>query len=211
MVFSSGNQSVAHSIALPPVAGATTLLQRRCVLSSRRLSRRNHLVTFNSSCNSSQETSSQSSLLSVFCPLLRLVAGGDAAAPRRRWFEVASSGLASVSRLPFGVSVGDEARSRANDPPKALQLYEFEACPFCRCQPGPAEQVTTPTALHASCWSCVALISGVLVPPETFCPFGATMKAEGPFDTPVIPLLSFAFLKVFNLHECRHASGRECP
>ncbi len=85
-----------------------------------------------------QQTSTGSSnVLSIFCPLLRLVSGGDAAAPRLRWLEVTTSGLASLARLPFGTFVGDEARSRTGEPAQPLQLYEFEACPFCRCQPLP--------------------------------------------------------------------------
>lgn len=161
MVFLSANQLVGHTSTIPPFAGATLIPHRCCSPKTRRSTRRNHLVARNSRSDSGQEISSQSnsqsSLLSVFCPLLRLVSGGDAAAPRPRWLEVTSSGLASVARLPFGVSVGEEARSRAKDPPKALQLYEFEACPFCRCQPGPAMEVVRRNDVE--CFSLVLLCS----------------------------------------------------
>jgi hypothetical protein len=106
-----------------------------------------------------------SGILSIFCPLLKLVSGtllkahsasmhfsschppdmscltwryffmsegGDAAAPRARWAEVATSGFASISRLPFGTTVGPGAAARSNEPAQTLQLFEFEACPFCR-------------------------------------------------------------------------------
>ena len=58
--------------------------------------------------------------------------GGDAAAPRARWAETATSGFASIARLPFGTTVGPAAATRAGEPAQPLQLYEFEACPFCR-------------------------------------------------------------------------------
>ena len=44
-----------------------------------------------------------SSALSIFCPLLKLLGGGDPAAERNEFAETLTSGLASVSRLPFGV------------------------------------------------------------------------------------------------------------
>lgn len=59
-------------------------------------------------------------------------AGGDAAAPRARWAEVATSGFSSISRLPFGTTVGPGAAARSREPAQTLQLFEFEACPFCR-------------------------------------------------------------------------------
>jgi glutathione S-transferase len=45
-----------------------------------------------------------------------------------RALEVASSSLASALRL----GAGRRARSRARQPAQRLELYEFEACPFCR-------------------------------------------------------------------------------
>jgi anaphase-promoting complex subunit 7 len=63
---------------------------------------------------------------------LKLVSGGDAAAPRARWAEVATSGFSSISRLPFGTTVGPGAAARSSEPAQTLQLFEFEACPFCR-------------------------------------------------------------------------------
>ena len=74
------------------------------------------------------------SVLSALCPLLKVFSGGDAAAPRNRFLEVATSGLASISRLPFGVTVQPEcaARPAERSPAKPIVLYEFEACPFCR-------------------------------------------------------------------------------
>ena len=43
-------------------------------------------------------------------------------------FDVASSTMATVLRLGAGL----KARPVARQPEKLLQLYEFEACPFCR-------------------------------------------------------------------------------
>eukprot|EP00850_Spirogloea_muscicola_P012097 SM000077S21571 [mRNA] locus=s77:177007:180368:- [translate_table: standard] len=64
------------------------------------------------------------------CPLLKLLSGGDAAAPRNRTLEVLTSGLASMARLPWGSQV--KAAPGSKQPAKLLQVYEFEACPFCR-------------------------------------------------------------------------------
>eukprot|EP00850_Spirogloea_muscicola_P017788 SM000156S02144 [mRNA] locus=s156:115670:119128:- [translate_table: standard] len=68
--------------------------------------------------------------LRFLCPLLKLLSGGDAAAPRNRALEVLTSGLASMARLPWGSHV--KAAPESKQPAKLLQLYEFEACPFCR-------------------------------------------------------------------------------
>jgi len=45
-----------------------------------------------------------------------------------RGFDVASSTMATVLRLGAGLT----ARPGARQPEKLLELYEFEACPFCR-------------------------------------------------------------------------------
>ena len=45
---------------------------------------------------------------------------------------MATSGFASISRLPFGTTVGPGAAARSSEPAQTLQLFEFEACPFCR-------------------------------------------------------------------------------
>ena len=45
-----------------------------------------------------------------------------------------TSGLASISRLPFGTTVVENVADLPPQPdePAALRLYEFEGCPFCR-------------------------------------------------------------------------------
>ncbi|CAM6111082.1 unnamed protein product [Calypogeia fissa] len=75
-----------------------------------------------------------SSLLTFLCPLLKLIGGGDPAAPRNSFLESATSGIASLARLPWGSQVDAEVaeeRSKSGQP-QLFQLYEFEACPFCR-------------------------------------------------------------------------------
>ena len=74
------------------------------------------------------------SVLSFLCPLLKGFGGGDAAAPRNRTLEVATSGFASIARLPFGSKVDEAciARPAGAVPKEPIILYEFEACPFCR-------------------------------------------------------------------------------
>ncbi|XP_058195573.1 uncharacterized protein LOC131311938 isoform X2 [Rhododendron vialii] len=76
------------------------------------------------------------SFLSVLCPLLKLFSGGDPAQERNYFLEVATSSLSTLARLPWGSrSLTDNLHSQemsAVDPPNNLQLFEFEACPFCR-------------------------------------------------------------------------------
>ncbi|CAM6007757.1 unnamed protein product [Sphagnum balticum] len=75
------------------------------------------------------------SILSILCPLLKFFGGGDAAAPRNALLETATTGVSSIARLPWGSQVLPEvaaARAESGQPPQLFQLYEFEACPFCR-------------------------------------------------------------------------------
>ena len=71
-------------------------------------------------------------VLSFLCPILKLFSGGDAAKPRNRAIEVATSGFASIARLQYGKKVLKEVLERDNRSKPKLILYEFEACPFCR-------------------------------------------------------------------------------
>ena len=73
-----------------------------------------------------------SSWLSVLCPLLKLVANSDPTAPRNKGLETATTGFASMARLPWGSKVSPQAAARAQKPAQPIRLYEFEACPFCR-------------------------------------------------------------------------------
>ncbi|XP_022733586.1 uncharacterized protein LOC111287349 isoform X3 [Durio zibethinus] len=63
------------------------------------------------------------SFLSILCPLLRL-------------FSVATSSLSTLARFPWGSrSLSESLESQdiiISDPPMRMQLFEFEACPFCR-------------------------------------------------------------------------------
>ncbi|CAO2035182.1 unnamed protein product [Urochloa humidicola] len=74
------------------------------------------------------------SVLSFLCPLLKLLGGGDPSQERNDVVEVATSSISSLARLPWGSKVattsGDNIDSATSAP--TLQLYEFEACPFCR-------------------------------------------------------------------------------
>jgi len=71
-------------------------------------------------------------VLSFLCPLLKLISGGDAAKPRNRTLEVATSGFASIARIQYGKTVLEEVKKNRRQEPTKLILYEFEACPFCR-------------------------------------------------------------------------------
>ena len=83
---------------------------------------------------SNEDKPTAQSVLSFLCPLLKAFGAGDAAAPRNRTLEVATSGFASIARLPFGSKVDEAciARPASAAPKERIVLYEFEACPFCR-------------------------------------------------------------------------------
>ncbi|CDY67206.1 BnaCnng53930D, partial [Brassica napus] len=89
-----------------------------------------------SEANSEEETSTTSgnasSFLSVLCPLLKLFSGGDPSQQSNHALEVATSSLASIARLLWGSRVSSMSTDVSSSPPLRLQLFEFEACPFCR-------------------------------------------------------------------------------
>lgn len=78
-----------------------------------------------------KETAQSRSLLSVFCPLLKAFSSTDLRSSRPRWIEVSTSGLASITRLPFGSNASSQFLTRP-EPLQSLKLFEFESCPFCR-------------------------------------------------------------------------------
>lgn len=78
-----------------------------------------------------ENNNNNKNVLSFLCPLLKLIGGGDAAKPRNRTLEVATSGFASIARIQYGKTVLEECIQRRKQQPKLI-LYEFEACPFCR-------------------------------------------------------------------------------
>ncbi|XP_057490634.1 uncharacterized protein LOC130776426 isoform X3 [Actinidia eriantha] len=75
-------------------------------------------------------------LFSLFVDVLRFFQGGDPSQERNHFLEVATSSLSTLARFPWGSrsltdSLGCQENS-AVDPLNRLQLFEFEACPFCR-------------------------------------------------------------------------------
>ncbi|XP_072970028.1 uncharacterized protein [Typha angustifolia] len=82
----------------------------------------------------SSSGSPANSFLSLLCPLLKFFGGGDPSQERNELLEVATSSVSSLARLPWGSKVVTQKGSNlisATTIPN-LQLYEFEACPFCR-------------------------------------------------------------------------------
>ncbi|GMH79786.1 hypothetical protein TrST_g3473 [Triparma strigata] len=63
-----------------------------------------------------------------------LAAAPLAALRRPDGLDTLTSGLSSISRLPFGTNVAPQVVAAATERPSAsqLRLYEFEGCPFCR-------------------------------------------------------------------------------
>ncbi|XP_022992993.1 uncharacterized protein LOC111489153 [Cucurbita maxima] len=85
---------------------------------------------------SSNGSKLSTSFLSYLCPLLNTFAVGDPSRERNFTLEVATSSLSTLARLPWGSrTLSDSSQSNRNinlEPLLPLQLYEFEACPFCR-------------------------------------------------------------------------------
>ncbi|XP_027348464.1 uncharacterized protein LOC113860037 [Abrus precatorius] len=84
---------------------------------------------------SDAQPSTPTSFLSFLCPLLKLFSGRDPSQPRNFTLELATSSLASLSRFAWGTkSIAESSLNKeiTSDLPFRLQLFEFEACPFCR-------------------------------------------------------------------------------
>ncbi|KAI4332368.1 hypothetical protein L6164_017283 [Bauhinia variegata] len=80
-------------------------------------------------------SSPSTSFLSVLCPLLKLFSTGDPSQQRNTTLETATSSLASLARFAWGsksIVKSSQDKEITSDPPMQLQLFEFEACPFCR-------------------------------------------------------------------------------
>ncbi|CAM8942649.1 unnamed protein product [Rhodiola kirilowii] len=73
---------------------------------------------------------STTSFLAFLCPLLKLFSGGDPSQERNFFLEEATSSLSTLARYPWGSAA--KITRLADQPALPLQLYEFEACPFCR-------------------------------------------------------------------------------
>ncbi|KAJ4850385.1 hypothetical protein Tsubulata_017628 [Turnera subulata] len=88
------------------------------------------------SSSSSSSALAPTRVLSFLCPLLKLFSEGDPSRERNFALEAATSSLSTLARLPWGsrsLSEGfSDSEATVSDPPKPLQLFEFEACPFCR-------------------------------------------------------------------------------
>ncbi|XP_073306886.1 uncharacterized protein [Primulina huaijiensis] len=74
------------------------------------------------------------SFLSLLCPLLKLFSARDPSKERNFLVEEATSSLSTLARFPWGSrSLSDALNDQQKvNLPLYLQLFEFEACPFCR-------------------------------------------------------------------------------
>eukprot|EP00961_Rhodomonas_salina_P270029 3648158-Rhodomonas_salina.1 len=91
---------------------------RRSVVADQRISWR---------CQAVDEKDEKKSLLTFFCPLLKLFADPDPTAPRNKVLETASTGFASIARLPWGKEVSPVAAARGDlcqPPPTHKRLFD---------------------------------------------------------------------------------------
>ncbi|WOL01253.1 hypothetical protein Cni_G09969 [Canna indica] len=82
--------------------------------------------------SSSAAGSPATSFLSFLCPLLKFFGGRDPAQERNEFLEVSTSSLSSLARFPWGSKSLNSRSSPASVASPCLQIYEFEACPYCR-------------------------------------------------------------------------------
>ncbi|GAV79360.1 GST_N_3 domain-containing protein [Cephalotus follicularis] len=86
--------------------------------------------------SSTDSATASTSFLSFLCPLLKLFSVGDPSQERNYTVEVATSSLSTLARFPWGSRSLSGSLNRqeitTSEPPMILQLFEFEACPFCR-------------------------------------------------------------------------------
>ncbi|CAN8246703.1 unnamed protein product [Cochlearia groenlandica] len=149
IMFSSSsvaNTNLYHPISSLPshrfskrVSGNVTWVRerRRLYAKSSKSETKTDESTQNKISSSGENTTSgnTSSFLSFLCPLLKVFSGGDPSLQRNHALEVATSSLASASRLPWGSRVSSrslDSQDVSSRPPLRLQIFEFEACPFCR-------------------------------------------------------------------------------
>ena len=78
--------------------------------------------------NNNNNNKENNNVLSFLCPLLKLIGGGDAAKPRNRTLEVATSGFASIARIQYGKTVLEECIQRRKQQPKLI-LCEIRGVP----------------------------------------------------------------------------------
>ncbi|XP_019439237.1 PREDICTED: uncharacterized protein LOC109344960 isoform X1 [Lupinus angustifolius] len=141
MMFSfCSNSSLHHSPISSPNTNTpflTTLNFTTPCFKNRTLALNNRFRIITKSQNSETTTQQQqqqkneqnsTSLLSFLCPLLKLFSGGDPSGQRNFTLEVATSSMASLSRFAWG----SNSKVETSNLPITLQLFEFEACPFCR-------------------------------------------------------------------------------
>ncbi|KAL9321564.1 hypothetical protein ACSQ67_009617 [Phaseolus vulgaris] len=84
-------------------------------------------IVAKSKSDASPSSSTPTSLLSFLCPLLTLFSGKDPSQPRNLPFELVKvcMGKKSIAESSVSKEINSEL-------PFSLQLFEFEACPFCR-------------------------------------------------------------------------------
>ncbi|BAT92970.1 uncharacterized protein LOC124827261 [Vigna umbellata] len=118
-------------ISTPPTTTTSKSLQR----GNRNWALQRLRIVAKSKSDASPSSSTPTSLLSFLCPLLTLLSGKDPSQPRNFTLELALSSLASLSRFAWGKkSIAESSISTeiTSELPLSLQLFEFEACPFCR-------------------------------------------------------------------------------
>ncbi|XP_020597498.1 uncharacterized protein LOC110037242 isoform X2 [Phalaenopsis equestris] len=125
--------SKIHSALLASMDRKHSQHRRRILLKSARKesdTTESYQIADNKLAGSENASSTSNSFLSVLCPLLKFFGGGDPSRERNEFLEVTTSSLSSVARLPWG-SRSLTGTVHSQNPPM-LQVYEFEACPFCR-------------------------------------------------------------------------------
>ncbi|KAJ1271148.1 hypothetical protein BS78_06G106700 [Paspalum vaginatum] len=101
---------------------------------------------------SASSSGGSGSVLSFLCPLLNFLGGGDPSQERNDVVEATTSSISTLARLPWGSKVATSSAENIDSATSTptLQLYEFEACPFCR----RVREAMTELDLNAEVYPC---------------------------------------------------------
>ena len=129
--WSRVSTSKDHSRLLRTKNLSSSLRRRRTSFVTRQ--RISNDADFDAKNNTNNNKIEAKDVLSFLCPLLKLVSGGDAAKPRNRTFEVATSGFASMARIQYGKKCFTRShRENTDGTTTKTDFIRIEACPFCR-------------------------------------------------------------------------------
>jgi len=128
----NGNAASSSSLSRCCHSSVTSKNRRRCFRQHHHHHHHRRIFVCASSSSSSSKVEAKD-VLSFLCPLLKLIGGGgDAAKPRNRTLEVATSGFASISRIQYGKTVLEEVKKNRRQEPTGTDNFQTTLRQFQR-------------------------------------------------------------------------------